>query len=181
MNHLDQLTLTERLSKFTAAFFLIGIGIRLVGAGVISKDMQSFLTPWYQAIAALDWPAALRGEFSNSSPPYLYLLTLVAKANVPVRPVVAIKLLSVLFDVVNAFLIYRIVGLRAEGRTLPLLAAGLFLCLPTLAMHSAAWGQTDAGYACFILAPSTSFSSTGRYRPWPSSGSRSRSKPNPSC
>ena len=149
---MNQLTLTDRLSKFTAVFFVIGIGIRLAGANVISYDMRGFLLPWYDFITAHDWLTALRGEFSNYTPSYIYLLTLVAKTNVLFTPVAAIKLLSVLFDFINAFLVYRIVGLRGQGRALPLLAAGLFLCLPTPAMNSAAWGQTDATYTCFMLA-----------------------------
>jgi hypothetical protein len=42
--------------------------------------MGHFLVPWYDFIATHDWPTALRGEFSNYTPPYIYLITLVATA-----------------------------------------------------------------------------------------------------
>ncbi|OHD73865.1 MAG: hypothetical protein A2177_14340 [Spirochaetes bacterium RBG_13_68_11] len=126
--------------------------MRLAGLKVVSGDMQWWVMPWYDFIASNDWAAALRGEYSNCTPPYLYLLTVAAKTNVLLPKVVAIKLISILFDCVNAYLVYRILKGRVANGNLAMLAAGLFLCLPTVAANSATWGQADAIYACFVLA-----------------------------
>jgi Gpi18-like mannosyltransferase len=144
--------LPDRLKYLTGVLLAIGIAMRLAGLDMLSGDMRIFLVPWYDAIVANDWMSALRGEYSNYSPPYLYLLTIAAKANVLLPKVIAIKLISILFDSVNAYLVFRIVRHRAKHDSLPLLAAGLFFCLPTVAVNSAAWGQADAVYTCFVLS-----------------------------
>ncbi|MCX6376931.1 MAG: glycosyltransferase 87 family protein [Armatimonadetes bacterium] len=144
--------MSDRLARFAGVFFVIGIVMRLAGLNVVSGDMSGFLIPWYDSIASSGWMSALRGEYSNYPPPYLYLLTIVARFNVFLPKAIAVKLISIFFDSVNAYLVYRIVKDRSTHDSLPMLAAGLFLCLPTVAVNSATWGQADAVFTCFVLA-----------------------------
>jgi Gpi18-like mannosyltransferase len=130
---------------------LLGIGIRIFMLPVLSLDMKVYLIPWYDHIVTHGVWASLGDEFSNYTPPYLYLLALVTLTNGLISKITAIKLISVLFDFLNAYLIFRIVKLQAQKEYIPLLAAALFLCLPTIAMNSSAWGQADSIFTCLIL------------------------------
>jgi Gpi18-like mannosyltransferase len=54
-------------------------------------------------------------------------------------------------DFVNAFIVYKIVQFQGQSKLISLYAAGIFLCLPTLYINSAIWGQADAIYTGFLL------------------------------
>jgi Gpi18-like mannosyltransferase len=137
---------------FLYGLILLGIAVRIYLLPVVSLDMKTYLLPWYDYIAAHGAWASLGEEFSNYTPPYLYLLALATLTNGILSKVTAIKLISILFDFFNAYLIYRIVKLQTQKEHLPLTAAALFLCLPTIALNSSTWGQADSIYTCFILA-----------------------------
>jgi Gpi18-like mannosyltransferase len=64
---------------------------------------------------------------------------------------VAIKLIPIFFDLVNAFLIFRILRLKYSVGKIPYLGALVFLLAPTVIMNSALWGQVDSFYTCFLL------------------------------
>jgi Gpi18-like mannosyltransferase len=69
----------------------------------------------------------------------------------PVPKVMAIKLISITLDFVNAFTLYKIVQLLRQSKLISLCAAGIFLCLPTIGANSTIWGQADAIYTGFLL------------------------------
>jgi Gpi18-like mannosyltransferase len=130
---------------------LLGIAARVYLLPVVSLDMKVYLIPWYNHIMTYGAWASLGEEFSNYTPPYVYLLALVTNIHGLFSAVTSIKLISILFDLFNAYLIFRIVKLQAKNQYLPLTAAALFLCLPTIALNSSAWGQVDSIYTCFLL------------------------------
>src|SRR3972149_4094195 len=131
-------------------FILAGIGVRIIGLSFVSFDAQDFLLPWYDKLAA-DGFAALREPFANYTPPYLYLLALGTATQSFLPKIVAIKSISIFFDLCNAFMVYKIVKIKfPQGRTALLAAAG-FLLLPTVLLNSAYWGQADAIYTFFLL------------------------------
>jgi Gpi18-like mannosyltransferase len=132
-------------------FIYIGLGIRIAGLKFISLDIRFFLLDWYNQLATKGF-AALRDSFSNYTPPYLYLLFLATKTAGFLPKVTAIKLISICFDVLNAFLVYKILKIRFPQGTMPVLGASAFLLLPTVILNSAYWGQSDAVYAFFVLA-----------------------------
>ncbi|MBV5323688.1 hypothetical protein JZU51_02945, partial [bacterium] len=94
---------------FLYGLILLGIAARIYLLPVVSLDMKAYLLPWYDYIAAHGAWASLGEEFSNYTPPYLYLLALATLTNGILSKVTAIKLISILFDFFNACLIYRIV------------------------------------------------------------------------
>jgi len=146
------MTLKHKIKFALYGLILLGVAIRIYFLPHISLDMKAYLIPWYDYIAAHGAWAALGEEFSNYTPPYLYLLALATLGKGFFSKVTAIKLLSIVFDFSNAYLVFRIVKLQAQKEYLPLAAAALFLCLPTVALNSSAWGQADSIYAFFILA-----------------------------
>src|ERR1700760_2974223 len=62
-----------------------------------------------------------------------------------------IKSISILFDGISAFLVYKIALLARPDRRLAILVASLFLNLPTLILNGAVWGQCDIIYTTFLL------------------------------
>src|SRR6478736_3283324 len=72
---------------------------------VVSGDYRSFLSNWYAHLAQAGGFAGLGDEFSNYNTPYLALLA--ALTYLPADPLVGIKTISVVFDLVLAFFAYR--------------------------------------------------------------------------
>lgn len=104
---------------------------------------------WYNYIAKRGLEA-LEDEFSVYTPPYLYLLWVARYFKDSIPAEIAIKLIPIPFDVLNAFIIYKITRTRLE-RDVSLLAAVGFLCLPTIILNSSFWGQIDSIYTSFLL------------------------------
>ena len=116
-----------------------------------SGDYRAFLDRWYAYLAENGGFAALRdGSFSNYNTPYLALLAITTY--LPVPKIVAIKAISVIFDVALAGFAYKIIAaLRPTARWLPTLAFGAVIMLPTVIMNSSVWAQCDAIYVTFCL------------------------------
>jgi Gpi18-like mannosyltransferase len=129
----------------------VGIGLRFSGLSFASIDIEDFLLNWYDRLA-LDGFVALREPFSNYTPPYLYLLFLMTKTANFIPKIAAIKLLSICFDFLNVFLVYKILKIRYPQGVTALTGAALFLVLPTILLNSSYWGQSDAIYTFFLLA-----------------------------
>ncbi|HEX5809070.1 MAG TPA: hypothetical protein VFY25_10430, partial [Anaerolineales bacterium] len=139
-------------SRLWIPVLLLGaIAVRVAGLEFRSIDIQDFLLDWYSSLAMHGFQA-LRQPFSNYTPPYLYLLYLATRTNGLIPDVVAIKLISIFFDLVNAFLVYKILKIRYPDGMLAWMGAAVFLVLPTVLLNSAYWGQADAIYTCFLLA-----------------------------
>ena len=133
------------------SMFGLAIAARAWGWRLSSNDMQVFLIPWFNALSVVGFRQLAR-PFSNYTPPYLYLLWLTTFTSTLLPKMSSIKSLSVLFDVANAVLVYRIVKFKYPQGMIPLLGAGIFILLPTVVLDSAWWGQSDAIYTFFLLA-----------------------------
>lgn len=130
---------------------ILGIFVRIAFLPVVSEDLIDYLLPWYDHILSQGLKASIGGNFSNYTPPYLYLLGIATLTKGYLSATVAIKLISILFDLCNAFLVVRIVSIRTQNENAPFIAGGLFFLLPTVVLNSAAWGQADSIYTCFVL------------------------------
>jgi len=138
--------------KFGGIFllFLIGFAFRGLVLPAISADMRWAYIPWYDVLKN-HGIQAIGTNFSDYSPPFLYLLWLGTFAPAYVPSVAAIKSITILADIVNTFLVYRIVKLRYPAGLKPILAGALFWVLPTVITNSSLWGQTDSLYTLFLL------------------------------
>ena len=130
--------------------FIIGIILRGLALPAISADMQWAYIPWYEFLRT-HGVQAIGTNFSDYTPPYLYLLWLATLTSNYLPSVAAIKFISILADIVNAILVYQIVALKYSAGSKPLLASALFWVLPTIMMNSSLWGQADALYTLFLL------------------------------
>lgn len=116
-------------------------------------DFKDFTGPWYDFIVQHGGLQALRFDFANYTPPYLYLLVIVTTLFSGFSKVFAIKLVSILFDFICAFFVYRMVQLKyGTSSSVPLFAFLAILFAPTVFLNSAFWGQADAIYTAGLVA-----------------------------
>src|SRR5579875_3325056 len=126
------LSLNTRSSTRYALFGLLFVAAMAVRAAlyhVQTTDYTMFVSQWYDYIAGHGGFAALKATFSNYNPPYLYLLAIATYLPVP-KPV-AIKTISVIFDLVLSVLTYLLLRLRYRHSTIPLIGAAVMLFVPT--------------------------------------------------
>ncbi|SER12675.1 Protein of unknown function [Microlunatus flavus] len=132
------------------ALLLVGLAVRVPMLGQQSGDYRAFLLPWYSHLVDAGGFAGLADSFSNYNTPYLALLALLTY--LPVGPLVGIKAISIVFDVVLAAFAYGIVRrVRPDARWLPTVAFGATFLLPTVLLNGAWWAQCDSLYASLCL------------------------------
>ena len=124
------------------------VAVRIPLLSATSGDYIAFVSPWYDHLKNNGGFAAVGDNFSNYNPPYLYLLALMTY--LPIPKIVAIKSISIFFDLVMAFFAYRLVALRRPG-WLPAVASTAILAAPTVVLNGADWAQCDSIYTAFCL------------------------------
>jgi Gpi18-like mannosyltransferase len=133
----------------------LGIGLRIAGFPFESEDFQRSLVPWYDEVSRAGF-SALATDFSNYSPPYLYLLWFAAKLFGPLHPLAAIKSIGVICDLAlcsaTAMLVTSLVMRAARSTVSFRMVFAIIWCLPTVVVNSAVWGQCDAFYTTFVVA-----------------------------
>lgn len=117
-----------------------------------SYDITEFFGPWYEFIQKNGGWGALKYNFANYTPPYLYLQVIASQIFPRLESVYAIKLFPVAFDFIAAFFVYKLVRLRYPTGTAPWLAGLAVLFAPTVILNSSFWGQTDIIYTTGLLA-----------------------------
>jgi Gpi18-like mannosyltransferase len=130
----------------------ISLAVRVYSMRHISLDMEAGLFKWYGFILKRGFVNAFKEDFALYTPPYLYFLWLASLVNGIVSTVTLIKLISIVFDVLSAFFVYKIVRVKYPTGTAPWLAAALAFSLPTVILNSSYWGQCDSIYTAFLLA-----------------------------
>nr|WP_157529022.1 hypothetical protein [Kibdelosporangium sp. MJ126-NF4] len=146
------MTRTARLAPvlvLAAVIVLLSLAARLVLFPFESRDYQAFVAQWYEFISANGGFSALRYQFADYNVPYLYLLAILSY--LPVPALVGVKAITVLFDVVLAYYVYRLVALKHPRGWWPFLAAVTVSVLPTIVTNGALWAQCDVIYAAFGL------------------------------
>jgi Gpi18-like mannosyltransferase len=131
-----------------AVLILLAIGLRLSFLKWESGDYTHYLSPWYDHLRQYGFQG-FRDNFANYNLPYLYLLYFAVAMGLP--KLLAIKLISLVFDLVLAYAVYRVIKHFRPEEYAALLAATLVLFLPAVFLNSAAWGQCDAIYTSFLL------------------------------
>ena len=138
---------------FWINLFILALIVRLPWANFISQDYEIFLGFWYAFIVDNGYFAALKYDFHNYNPPYLYLLSLGALLFPGYKGYIVIKFISVVFDFVLAFFVYKCVRLKySQSESFPYLAAAVTLLFPTVILNSSAWSQSDSIYTAFLVA-----------------------------
>ena len=146
----------DKLVAFETQQYLVLCGVLIVALllracvfAYPSVDYTEWIQKWCTYIRSHDGLGALRGNFSDYNVPYLTLLALVLY--LPIPGLMAVKLLSVSFDLTLALFAFLLVKSYTAGSWRPVLAACIVLLLPTVILNSSAWGQCDSIYATFCL------------------------------
>lgn len=85
----------------------------------------------------------------NYNVPYLYALAVISQLGLP--DLYLVKLLSILFDVLLAWGSLRLLSCICTDRARQLCCFLGVLCLPTVFLNGAYWGQCDSLYAAFAV------------------------------
>ena len=114
-------------------------------------DYQDWIKVWIQALRdAGPWQGLGQEIWScNYNVPYLYFLAFFAKSEI--YDLLLVKLLSILFDVLMAWVVMKLVALFTESPARRLTAFLGVLWLPTVYLNGALWGQCDVIYAFFAV------------------------------
>ena len=136
--------------SFLIIIFIIGIIMRIKLIPKMSGDMNSFLVHWYRFIKENGGFAAVGKKIGDYSPMYYYFLALMSYTNLPTN--ISIKLISIVFDVVMTIYVTLIIAKKYGRKTYyTAIAFAVTWCLPTVVLNSAAWGQCDVIYTCFLV------------------------------
>lgn len=145
---------------YTAGSLLLFTCLRLLLALMTqsyeSADFTAYLLPWHQEIKELGGLAALQQQVGNYGIPYQFLICLMTY--LPITAISAYKLLSLLFDIILAYVSGRIALLLAgedidEHRRFAVLVFTYIavLFLPTVILNSSLWAQCDSIYTAITL------------------------------
>jgi len=145
---------SEGCPAATTLFLILPIAaalyLRLLCLDHQTHDYQTFLAQWVAYFRENGGFSAIQNPIGDYNVPYLYFLAAISYLQIP--DLYLIKLLSVLFDVLLAW-----VGLRLsrnfcpKGSPLPLVCFAALLFLPTAVLNGAYWAQCDSLYVSLIL------------------------------
>ena len=135
---------------YLVAGTVLALLIRVSLLSFKSADYDIFTKVWYNTIQSLGY-VALRGDFSNYNPPYLYVLYLVVRFLPNMSAVAAIKVPSIITDFVCAALVYKIIQEKTRNRLVPLLGYMATLLAPVVILNGSFWGQADSIYTAGLL------------------------------
>ena len=128
----------------------LALALRLSLLSFESGDYHTFFLPWYQAMQEQGLTAIVSLQY-DYTPTYLYLLYWMSALFPKLDPIVAIKLPSIAFDFLSAYLIFQIVRLKYPQGPAPIFAYFTVLFAPTIVLNSALWGQCDSIFTAFLL------------------------------
>lgn len=118
---------------------------------VASSDMNQFLLPWYHEIRENGGLWGIPNHSANYSDAYLYLLYFATR--LPLQPITAIKLFSLIADYLLALgaaaITWQLQGQNPKRLQWAAVTLAVVALLPTVVLNSAYWGQCDSIYAAF--------------------------------
>ena len=143
--------LLKKSSYFLSSLILISAAFlfRALVLDYRTLDYEDFLHHWVEFFRQNGGFKALAKPIGNYNVPYLYFLALFSY--LPVNDLHLIKLLSILFDVLLAYGVMKLLSLTEKS---PLALIGCFisvLYLPTVFLNGAVWGQCDSIYVALAL------------------------------
>lgn len=130
---------------------LLALLIRLPFLSHLSTDYTSYLESWLRSFISEGY-SVFKYDLFGYNVPYPYLIS-AAVTLLPDFPIIAVKSISIIFDFILAFLVYKCVRLKyPDQTTVPILAFLVVIFSPTVVLNSAAWAQSDTVYTAFLVA-----------------------------
>ncbi|MFL0250058.1 hypothetical protein ACJDT4_06450 [Clostridium neuense] len=126
------------------------IYIRISMFKYMSGDYIDYLKVWIDKMRQYPGVESLGKNIGNYNPPYMYILFIISKFKM--HSLYLIKYVSTVFDYLIAIYVFKMISkFTGEKSLLPFISFFAFLCLPTVILNSAMWGQCDSIYASFCL------------------------------
>lgn len=139
---------------FIIIISILAIFIRCMFFNVVSGDYKYFLEGWFNTLKANGGIFAIKYHIGNYTAPYMLILGILTY--IPIKSLYTIKIVSVIFDFIGAFvgarIVYKLCKNKKYKKFLSLCTYAAILFSPTVILNSAAWGQCDMIYATFVLA-----------------------------
>jgi Gpi18-like mannosyltransferase len=135
-----------------ALLILLSIALRIYLSPFVSDDMRDFFLRWLDYVEQHNGFSALQDPFTNYTPIYSYYLVLIYRLTAILPKTLLLKLLSISFDYISAFFVYRLTALKYPKTSAPGIATLVFLYCPTVVLNSSVWGQIDGVYTAALLA-----------------------------
>ena len=134
-----------------AILTIVGFLLRWTGIAYEGVDYQLCLSAWYQQLKEVGNLQALKEFKGNYNLPYATALLLLTY--LPVKPIISIKLLSIVFDFLTAAVLMVITMECCEQKKqlYGLITYGLVLCSPITVMNSGYLAQSDGIYASLAI------------------------------
>lgn len=139
-----------RLPIFMVIVTLVAAVVRVWFIPFASGDFSEHLDIWLNEIRAAQGLHSIGQQIGNYTTPYHYLMA--AMTYIPgVDNLLAVKIPSIIADFVlagaGAYFIYMLTNTKWKA----VIGYCALLCLPTVLLNAAAWGQCDAMYTSFLL------------------------------
>lgn len=130
---------------------VVGMFLRWTGIWYEGIDYQECLSSWYaqlKEVGSLQALVEFEGDYNLPYATALLLLTYI-----PVEPIIAIKMLSIVFDYLSAgVLTAMVMDCKAEHRERSgLITYGLVMCCPIMVINSGYLAQSDGIYAALAV------------------------------
>ena len=139
-----------RTTLFWLNILLLALLIRLPFLSHLSDDYTGFLEPWFRFFISEGYSVFKYDSFYYTAP-YPFLISVTATL-LPDFPIIAIKSISIIFDFILAFFVYKIVYARYPDRMMvPVLAFLVVIFSPSVILNSAAYAQSDTVYTAFLV------------------------------
>ena len=132
-----------------AALLAAALYIRCSLMYYASGDYNTFLKGWIAQLSQYKGLDGLKASIGDYTMPYRYFLLLLSK--IGGNHVTEIKMFSLCFDILGAYYIMKIVGMKSKSTALRNFGFILPLLAPTSFLNSAMWGQCDMIYVAFCL------------------------------
>lgn len=143
----------SKYELFIIIISVLAILIRCMFFNVVSGDYKYFLEGWFNTLKANGGIFAIKDHIGNYTAPYMFILAILTY--IPIKSLYTIKIVSIIFDFIGAFVASRIVYKLCKNekyrRLLSLCTYATILFSPTVILNSAAWGQCDIIYTTFVL------------------------------
>lgn len=150
-------TVMERMNRKTyiAALVVISaaaMALRWIGIHFVGVDYEVCLSAWYEQLktsGSLRGLAEFQGDYNMPYVTVLYFLTYL-----PVEPIIAIKMVSILFDYLGAFVLKAMLMEAAPQEkkyAYGVLAYGMVLLCPVVVINSAWLAQSESIWVSLAL------------------------------
>jgi len=144
----------KRITCFAFTFILTSLVPLMLIRGTMlyfkSVDYNNFLSHWIAKMRDLSVAEAMIAKIGDYNMPYMYVLMFISRLQI--SDLYLIKLVSISFDIVLAYYVMKMVSVKFESINVQIAAFVATLCIPTVILNGAFWGQCDVIYTALSLA-----------------------------